>query len=73
MVGQYMIRFGKGTATSFGTIRVQTPLGYITFHIIPANTPFLFCIRDINKLGVKLNNFKNMLIQGDNRVPIIRK
>jgi len=47
---------------SLGIIRVQTPLGYITFHVIPANTPFLFYIRDINKLGVKLNNLKNILI-----------
>jgi hypothetical protein len=48
--------------TSLSTIRVQTPLGYITFHIIPANTLFLFYIRDIDKLGVKLNNLKNILV-----------
>ena len=52
--------------TSLGTIRVQTPLGYITFHVIPANTLFLFYIRDIDRLGVKLNNLKNILMQGDN-------
>ena len=60
--GQHTIRFGKGTAISLGTIRVQTPLGYITFHIIPTNTPFLFYIKDIDKLGVRLNNLKNILI-----------
>ena len=27
----------------------------------------------MDKLGVKLNNFKNILIQGDNQVPIIHK
>ena len=43
------------------------------FYIILANTLFLFYIRDIDKLGVKLNNLKNILIQGDNWVPIIRK
>ena len=57
-----MIRFSKGTIISLGTIRVQTPLGYITFYIIPTNTLFLFYIRDINKLGVKLNNLKDILI-----------
>ena len=61
-VGQHTIRFGKGTTISLSTIRVQTPLGCITFHIIPINTLFLFYIRDINKLGVKLNNLKNILI-----------
>jgi len=57
-----MIYFGKGTMISFSIIRVQTPLGYITFYIISINTPFLFYIRDIDKLGVKLNNLKNMLV-----------
>ena len=62
MVGQYIICFGKGTVISLGIIRVQTPLGYITFHIIPVNILFLFYIRDIDKLGVKLDNLKNMLV-----------
>jgi hypothetical protein len=62
MVGQYIIRFGKGTAISLSIIRVQTPLGYITFHIIPINTLFLFYIKDIDKLGITLNNLKNILI-----------
>jgi len=57
-----MIYFGKGTIISIGTIRVQTPLGYITFYIVPINTLFLFCIKDIDKLGVKLNNLKDILI-----------
>jgi len=57
-----MICFSKGTATSLGIIRVQTPLGYITFHIIPINTPFLFYIKDIDKLGVRLNNLENILV-----------
>ena len=57
-----MICFGKGTVISLGIIRVQTPLGYITFHIIPINTLFLFYIKDIDKLGVRLNNLKNILI-----------
>ena len=62
MAGQHTIYFSKGTTISFNIIRVQTPLGYITFYIIPINTPFLFYIRDIDKLGVKLNNLKNILI-----------
>ena len=57
-----MIYFSKGTAISLGTIRVYTPLGYITFHIIPTNTPFLLCIKDMDRLGIKLNNLKNILI-----------
>jgi hypothetical protein len=62
MAGQYIICFSKGTIISFKIIRVQTPLKYITFYIIPINTPFLLYIKDIDKLGIKLNNFKNILI-----------
>ena len=57
-----MIYFSKNTTVFFSIIRVQTPLGYITFYIILINTPFLFYIKNINKLGVKLNNLKNILI-----------
>ena len=57
-----MIYFSKGTIIFLGIIRVQTPLGYITFYVIPINTLFLFYIRDIDKLGVKLNNLKDILI-----------
>jgi hypothetical protein len=60
--GQHNIRFGKGKALSQGTIDVVTPLGTITFHVVPANTPFLFCLQDINRIGVKLDNLANMLI-----------
>ena len=66
MAGQHTIYFSKGTVIFLGIIRVQTPLRYITFHIIFTNTSFLLYIKDINRLGIKLNNFKDILIQGDN-------
>ena len=62
MAGQYIIYFGKGTVISFSIIRVQTFLRYIIFYIIFTNTLFLFYIRDMDKLGVKLNNFKDIFI-----------
>ena len=68
-----MICFNKGPIIFFNIIRVKTPLGYITFYIISTNTPFLLCIKDMDRLSVKLNNFKNIFIQGDNQVPIIYK
>ena len=71
--GQHNIRFGKGMATSLGTIQVSTPLGSIVFHVVPTNTPFLFCIQDMDRMGVILDNLKNVLIQGTTIVPVIRK
>lgn len=71
--GQHKIRFGKGEALSQGTIDISTPLGTITFHVVPTNTPFLFCLQDMDKLGVRLDNLANVLIQGEKIVPIVRK
>ena len=69
----HKIRFGKGSATTLGTTQVRTPIGTITFHVVPAFTPFLLSLRDMDRLGVKLDNLTNELIQGNKRIPIIRK
>jgi hypothetical protein len=72
--GEHKIRFGKGDpVTSQGTVDVSTLLGIITFHVLPTNTPFLFCIKDIDNISVKLHNLKNVLVQGTKVVPVIRK
>jgi hypothetical protein len=62
IAGKHKIKFGKGEAVSQGTINVNTLIRLITFYVVPANTPFLFCLQDIDKLGVKLNNLQNVLI-----------
>ncbi|KDN64951.1 putative conserved hypothetical protein [Colletotrichum sublineola] len=72
--GQARIRFGNGTYyVSKGTIDVATPLGNLTFHVMPSNTPFLLCLADIDKNGIKFDNFTNELIKGNTVVPIVRK
>ena len=71
--GSQRVRFGKGEASSIGTIQVATPLGKITFHVVPANTPFLYCLSDMDKMGVRLDNLRNVLIQGNTTVPVVRK
>jgi hypothetical protein len=61
--GKHKIRFGKeDPVASRGTVDVSTLLGTITFHVLPTNTPFLFCIKDINNIGVELHNLKNVLV-----------
>jgi hypothetical protein len=71
--GEHNIKFGIGNGTSIGTIDVPTPLGTITFHVVPANTPFLLCVQDMDKMGVHLDNVRNVLVQGTKVVPVIRK
>ena len=61
-VGSQTIQFGKGSTTSLGTIQVNTPFGTITFHVVPTATPFLYCLQDMDTMGVKLDNILNVLI-----------
>ena len=52
----HVIAFGKGKATVEGIIQVDTPVGRIKFYVVPADTPFLFCLQNIDKLRVRLDN-----------------
>ncbi len=71
--GERTIKFGKGTTKSIGTIGVNTPIGMITFHVLPTKTPFLLCLQDMDRMKVKLDNLQDALIQGDRTIPIVRK
>lgn len=72
--GKASIRFGQGeTVTSIGRTTVSTPIGPIKFHIMPCNTPFLMCLRDMDLMGIRFDNLSNQLTRGDLSVPIIRK
>ena len=62
--GEHQIRFGKGKTISLGTTEVNTPIGLITFHVVPLHTPFLLCLYDMKQLGVYLDSLKNVLVQG---------
>ncbi|TVY52702.1 hypothetical protein LCER1_G008679 [Lachnellula cervina] len=53
--GKHTIRFGVGKgATLKGSITVPTPVGPILFHIVDTNTPFLWCIQDMDNMQVRL-------------------
>ncbi|KAI3546839.1 hypothetical protein CSPX01_04081, partial [Colletotrichum filicis] len=54
-------------------IVINTLFSNITFYILLTNTPFLYYLRDINKLRVYFNNINNLLIKGDIIVLIICK
>ena len=42
--GEAIIKFGIGQTSSLGTIDVNTPVSQVTFHVVPADVPFLFCL-----------------------------
>jgi hypothetical protein len=60
--GSNRIRFGKGIATVKGIVQVPTPLGIITFYIVPTNILFLLYLQDIDTIDIQFNNLKNILI-----------
>jgi hypothetical protein len=60
--GSNTIRFGKGTVTVKGVIRVLILLSTITFYVVLINTPFLLCLQDIDAIGVRFDNLRNILI-----------
>jgi hypothetical protein len=49
-------------AVSLGIIQMSIFLGIIIFHVVLIDIPFLFYIQDMDRMGVKLNNLKNVLI-----------
>ena len=60
--GLHTIRFGKGEVVSQGIVTISTPIGDIPFHVVPANTPFLLYINNIDRIGIKLDNLENIFI-----------
>lgn len=67
------VTFGKGSAEVSGCVVLPTPLGKIRFFIVPAPTPALWCLQDMDHLGVRFDNLTNTLVQGTTRIPIIRE
>ena len=71
--GEVKIKFGIGTASSIGSITLDSPIGRIDFHVIRTDTPFLLCLADMDRLKVHFNNVKNVLETQDGEIPIVRK
>ncbi|KAI3546804.1 hypothetical protein CSPX01_04046, partial [Colletotrichum filicis] len=55
------------------SIVVSTLFNNITFYVLLTNTPFLYYLRDIDKLRIYFNNINNLLIKGDVIALIIYK
>jgi hypothetical protein len=71
--GALNVQFGIGSTSSLGSIKVQSPVGEITFHIVKADTPFLLCLKDMDRLGIYFNNLDNKLIQNKISFSVIRQ
>jgi hypothetical protein len=47
---QVTVQFRIGSTSSISTANVHTLIGEVQFYIVDANTPFLLCLADIDKL-----------------------
>lgn len=79
LAGSAHFIFGMGSTLSIRLVNLNIPLGFITFHIVSFNTPFLICPADIDKLRVFFNNIINQVIQLQTYIqpaqsfPVVRK
>jgi len=72
--GEHHIRFGDNPdIRSLGTARIITPFGMVEFQVVPADTPFLFCLGDMDKHGVYFNNVRDVLVHGNREHPVVRR
>ena len=71
--GAVNVQFGIGSTLSIGSLLLDTPIGIIEFYVVEAETPFLLCLEDMDKLNVYFNNLENVLIASTKSVPVVRR
>jgi hypothetical protein len=71
--GLVTIDFKIGSTTLIRSIDIATPVGTVKFYIVTSNTLFLFCLDNIDRLGVYLKNTKNLLILPYYKVLVARR
>ena len=57
---------------SIKTIDVNSPIGKVQFYIIKADTLFLLYLVDMDKLYIKHNNLKDIIITYTKKVLVVK-
>src|ERR1700722_9998770 len=60
--GAINVQFGISLTALIRLVTVKTLIGLVNFHIVKADTLFLLCLADIDRLQVYYNNIINTLI-----------
>ena len=60
--GAVNVQFSISLTILIGLVAVKNPIGLVDFHIVKADTPFLLCLVDIDRLQVYYNNVLDTLI-----------
>jgi len=48
--GAVNVQFGISLTALIKLVAVKTPISLVNFHIVKADTPFLLCLTDIDRL-----------------------
>jgi hypothetical protein len=59
--GAINVQFGISSTALIGSVKVKTPIGLVDFYIVKADTPFLLCFVDMDRLQVYYNNIIDTL------------
>ena len=55
------IQFNISSTALIGLVAVKTLIGLVDFYIVKADTPFLLCLADMDRLQVYYNNITDTL------------
>lgn len=65
---------GDGVFSSLGAVDIQTPIGMVTFHVVPCNIPFLLSLKDMDRLHCTADTQINSMVQhGKVKARLLRK
>ena len=71
--GAVNVQFSIGFTSSIGSLLLDNSIGIVEFHVVEADTSFLLCPKDMDKLNVYFNNLENLLIASTKSVPVVRR
>ncbi|KAH8901104.1 hypothetical protein GQ53DRAFT_631879, partial [Thozetella sp. PMI_491] len=52
----------RASISSIGSVELDMPVSRVIFYVVDMLTPFLLCLRDMDKLRVELYNMCNKLV-----------
>ena len=70
--GQVTVWFGIGAFISIKIIDVNSLVGKVQFHIVEVDTLFLLYLVDMDRLYIKYNNLKDVIITYTKKVLVVR-
>ncbi|RAL65012.1 hypothetical protein DID88_001120 [Monilinia fructigena] len=71
--GQANVTYGIGSTTSIGSFWMKLPFGDVEWNVMRADTPFLFCLADMDRFKFKYDNIDDVAITPHMILPVYRR